>query len=101
MQVSPFNGSNKKDLQILRGFIIKTGDQTWIIRVRYTISQYYTMKLVKGSKNIFATQFSRKSSKINLEQKRGEYVLGEKVKEGYKQYELHATVDKKRFRITI
>ena len=34
---------------------------------------------------------SRKSSKL-IGAKESEKILGEKVKEGYKQYELHATV---------
>ena len=58
--------------------------------VRYTISQSLYNKLVKEQEYYLQLNF-RKSSKL-IGAKESEIILGEKVKEGYKQYELHATV---------
>ncbi len=90
MQVSPLTEVTKKDLQIT-AFHIKTGDQNVNYTVRYTISQSLYNKLVKEQEYYLQLNFPEKVQKL-IRAKESEMILGEKVKEGYKQYELHATV---------
>ncbi len=90
MQVSPLTEVTKKDLQIT-AFHIKTGDQNVNYTVRYTISQSLYNKLVKEQEYYLQLNFPEKVQKL-IGAKESEMILGEKVKEGYKQYELHATV---------
>lgn len=90
MQVSPLTEVTKKDLQIT-AFHIKTGDQNVNYTVRYTISQSLYNKLVKEQEYYLQLNFPEKVQKL-IGAKESEIILGEKVKEGYKQYELHATV---------
>lgn len=59
--------------------------------VRYTISQSLYNKLVKEQEYYLQLNFPEKVQKL-IGAKESEMTLGEKVKEGYKQYELHATV---------
>ncbi|EKS8352447.1 MULTISPECIES: hypothetical protein [Bacillus] len=90
MQVSPLTEVTKKDLQIT-AFHIKIGDQNVNYTVRYTISQSLYNKLVKEQEYYLQLNFPEKVQKL-IGAKESEMILGEKVKEGYKQYELHATV---------
>lgn len=90
MQVGPLTEVTKKDLQIT-AFHIKAGDQNVNYMVRYTISQSLYNKLVKEQEYYLQLTFPEKVQKL-IGAKESEMILGEKVKEGYKQYELHATV---------
>ena len=59
--------------------------------VRYTISQSLYNKLEKEQEYYLQVIFPEKVQKLIGAKESGK-ILGEKVKEGYKQYELHATV---------
>ncbi|PEP17595.1 hypothetical protein [Bacillus wiedmannii] len=90
MQVGPLTEVTKKDLQIT-AFHIKAGDQKVNYTVRYTISQSLYNKLEKEQEYYLQVVFPEKVQKL-IGAKESEKISGEKVKEGYKQYELHATV---------
>ena len=75
----------------ITAFHIKAGDQKVNYTVRYTISQSLYNKLEKEQKYYLQVIFPEKVQKL-IGAKESEKILGEKVKEGYKQYELHATV---------
>lgn len=90
IQVGPLTEVTKKDLQIT-AFHIKAGDQKVNYTVRYTISQSLYNKLEKEQEYYLQVIFPEKVQKL-IGAKESEKILGEKVKEGYKQYELHATV---------
>ncbi|OTX97174.1 hypothetical protein BK729_19250 [Bacillus thuringiensis serovar wratislaviensis] len=90
MQVGPLTDVTKKDLQIT-AFHIKAGDQKVNYTVRYTISQSLYNKLEKEQEYYLQVVFPEKVQKL-IGAKESEKISGEKVKEGYKQYELHATV---------
>ncbi|PFB74137.1 hypothetical protein CN286_28110 [Bacillus anthracis] len=92
-QVGPLTEVTKKDLQIT-AFHIKAGDQKVNYTVRYTISQSLYNKLEKEREYYLQVIYPEKVQKL-IGAKEGEEILGEKVKEGYKQYELHATVQVK------
>ncbi|PFB28852.1 hypothetical protein [Bacillus cereus] len=93
MQAGPLTEVTKKDLQIT-AFHIKAGDQKVNYTVRYTISQSLYNKLEKEQEYYLQVIFPEKVQKL-IGAKESEKVLGEKVKEGYKQYELHAIVQVK------
>nr|WP_270342172.1 hypothetical protein [Bacillus mobilis] len=93
MQAGPLTEVTKKDLQIT-AFHIKAGDQKVNYTVRYTISQSLYNKLEKEQEYYLQVIFPEKVQKL-IGAKESEKILGEKVKEGYKQYELHATVQVK------
>lgn len=80
----------KKDLQIT-AFHIKAGDQKMNYTVRYTISQSLYNKLAKEQDYYLQLIFPEKVQKL-IGAKESEMILGGKVKEGYKQYEVQATV---------
>ncbi|OUA08362.1 hypothetical protein BK772_14050 [Bacillus thuringiensis serovar finitimus] len=90
VQVGPLTEVTKKDLQITT-FHIKAGDQKVNYMVRYTISQSLYNKLEKEQEYYLQVIFPEKVQKL-IGAKESEKISGEKVKEGYKQYELHATV---------
>ncbi|HDR6316115.1 TPA: hypothetical protein QCU53_002880 [Bacillus thuringiensis] len=90
MQVGTLTEVTKKDLQIT-AFHIKAGDQKVNYTVRYTISQSLYNKLEKEQEYYLQVVFPEKVQKL-IGAKESEKISGEKVKEGYKQYELHAIV---------
>ncbi|MBE5105492.1 hypothetical protein IGI01_09340 [Bacillus thuringiensis] len=90
MQVGPLTEVTKKDLQIT-AFHIKSGDQKMNYTVRYTISQSLYNKLVKEQEYYLQLIFPEKVQKL-IGAKESEIISAEKVKEGYKQYELNVTV---------
>ncbi|MGE7882439.1 hypothetical protein [Bacillus sp. NPDC094077] len=90
MQVGPLTEVTKKDLQIT-AFHIKSGDQKMNYTVRYTISQSLYNKLVKEQEYYLQLIFPEKIQKL-IGAKESEIISAEKVKEGYKQYELNVTV---------
>ncbi|TCJ83603.1 UNVERIFIED_ORG: hypothetical protein EDC93_102291 [Bacillus cereus] len=92
-QAGPLAEVTKKDLQIT-AFHIKAGDQKVNYTVRYTISQSLYNKLEKEQEYYLQVIFPEKVQKL-IGAKESEKILGEKVKEGYKQYELHAIVQVK------
>ncbi|WP_342718739.1 hypothetical protein AAG068_07285 [Bacillus paramycoides] len=89
-QVAPLTEVTKKDLQIT-AFHIKAEDQKVNYTVRYTISQSLYNKLEKEKEYYLQVIYPEKVQKL-IGAKESEEISGEKVKEGYKQYELHATV---------
>ncbi|MGH1288213.1 hypothetical protein [Bacillus toyonensis] len=90
IQVGPLTEVTKKDLQIT-AFHIKAGDQKMNYKVRYTISQSLYNKLAKEQEYYLQLIFPEKVQKL-IGAKESEIISGEKVKEGYKQYELNVTV---------
>ncbi|GLV64050.1 hypothetical protein Bmyc01_27200 [Bacillus mycoides] len=90
MQVGPLTEITKKDLQIT-AFHIKAGDQKMNYTVRYTISQSLYNKLAKEQEYYLQLIFPEKVQKF-IGAKESEIIAAEKVKEGYKQYELNVTV---------
>ncbi|MFK4331804.1 hypothetical protein ABH955_002458 [Bacillus sp. RC240] len=90
MQVGPLTEITKKDLQIT-AFHIKAGDQKMNYTVRYTISQSLYNKLAKEQEYYLQLIFPEKVQKL-IGAKESEIISAEKVKEGYKQYELNVTV---------
>ncbi len=90
MQVGPLTEVTKKDLQIT-AFHIKAGDQKMNYTVRYTISQSLYNKLAKEQEYYLQLIFPEKVQKV-IGAKESEIISAEKVKEGYKQYELKVTV---------
>ncbi|XLP23551.1 hypothetical protein ACFMB7_06290 [Bacillus toyonensis] len=90
IQVGPLTEVTKKDLQIT-AFHIKAGDQKMNYKVRYTISQSLYNKLAKEQEYYLQLIFPEKVQKL-IGAKESEMISGEKVKEGYKQYELNVTV---------
>ncbi|WP_439875509.1 hypothetical protein ACSLGG_07595 [Bacillus mycoides] len=90
MQVGPLTEVTKKDLQIT-AFHIKAGDQKMNYTVRYTISQSLYNKLAKEQEYYLQLIFPEKVQKL-IGAKESEIISAEKVKEGYKQYELKVTV---------
>lgn len=92
-QVGSLTEITKKDLQIT-AFHIKAGDQKVDYTVRYTISQSLYNKLEKEQEYYLQVIYPEKVQKL-IGAKESKEISGEKVKEGYKQYELHATVQVK------
>ncbi|PFV74981.1 hypothetical protein COL05_24005 [Bacillus sp. AFS059628] len=92
-QVGSLTEVTKKDLQIT-AFHIKAGDQKVDYTVRYTISQSLYNKLEKEQEYYLQVIYPEKVQKL-IGAKESKEISGEKVKEGYKQYELHATVQVK------
>ncbi|MFK4309695.1 hypothetical protein ABH957_004375 [Bacillus sp. RC242] len=90
MQVGPLTEITKKDLQIT-AFHIKAGDQKMNYTVRYTISQSLYNNLAKEQEYYLQLIFPEKVQKL-IGAKESEIISAEKVKEGYKQYELNVTV---------
>ncbi|WP_433771575.1 hypothetical protein [Bacillus wiedmannii] len=90
VQVDPLTEVTKKDLQIT-AFHIKAGDQKVNYKVRYTISQSLYNKLVKEQEYYLQLIFPEKVQKL-IGAKESEIISAEKVKEGYKQYELNVSV---------
>jgi len=90
MQVGPLTEITKKDLQIT-AFHIKAGEQKMNYKVRYTISQSLYNKLAKEQEYYLQLIFPEKVQKL-IGAKESEIISAEKVKEGYKQYELNVTV---------
>lgn len=90
IQVDPLTEVTEKDLQIT-AFHIKAGDQKMNYKVRYTISQSLYNKLAKEQEYYLQLIFPEKVQKL-IRAKESEMISGEKVKEGYKQYELNVTV---------
>ncbi|EEL88789.1 TPA: hypothetical protein ACGW7B_005141 [Bacillus nitratireducens] len=90
MQVGPLTEVTKKDWQIT-AFHIKAGDQKMNYTVRYTISQSLYNKLAKEQEYYLQLIFPEKVQKL-IGAKESEIIPAEKVKEGYKQYELKVTV---------
>lgn len=90
MQVGPLTEVTKKDWQIT-AFHIKAGDQKMNYIVRYTISQSLYNKLAKEQEYYLQLIFPEKVQKL-IGAKESEIIPAEKVKEGYKQYELKVTV---------
>ncbi|WP_141543660.1 hypothetical protein [Bacillus toyonensis] len=90
IQVDPLTEVTKKDLQIT-AFHIKAGDQKMNYKVRYTISQSLYNKLAQEQEYYLQLIFPEKVQKL-IGAKESEMISGEKVKEGYKQYELNVTV---------
>jgi len=90
MQVGPLTEITKKDLQIT-AFHIKAGDQKMNYKVRYKISQSLYNKLAKEQEYYLQLIFPEKVQKL-IGAKESEIISAEKVKEGYKQYELNVTV---------
>ncbi|OQR55751.1 ribosomal protein L5 domain protein [Bacillus sp. CDB3] len=90
MQVGPLTEVTKKDLQIT-AFHIKAGDQKMNYTVRYTISQSLYNKLAKEQEYYLQLIYPEKVQKL-IGAKESEIISAEKVKEGYKQYELKVTV---------
>ncbi|MFS8350971.1 hypothetical protein ABHN12_07115 [Bacillus nitratireducens] len=90
MQVGPLTEVTKKDWQIT-AFHIKAGDQKMNYTVRYTISQSLYNKLAKEQEYYLQLIFPEKVQKL-IGAKESEIIPVEKVKEGYKQYELKVTV---------
>ena len=62
--------------------------------VRYKISTITIQQVREGTRILFAGHFPEKVQKLMGAKESGKF-SGEKVKEGYKQYELHATVQVK------
>jgi len=92
-QVGSLTEVTKKDLQIT-AFHIKAEDQKVDYTVRYTISQSLYNKLEKEQEYYLQVIYPEKVQKL-IGAKESKEISGEKVKEGYKQYELHATVQVK------
>lgn len=90
MQVGTLTEVTKKDMQIT-AFHIKAGDQKMNYTVRYTISQSLYNKLAKEQEYYLQLIFPEKVQKL-IGAKESEIISAEKVKEGYKQYELNVTV---------
>ncbi|HDR7848106.1 TPA: hypothetical protein QCY30_002795 [Bacillus toyonensis] len=90
IQVDTLTEVTKKDLQIT-AFHIKAGDQKMNYKVRYTISQSLYNKLAQEQEYYLQLIFPEKVQKL-IGAKESEMISGEKVKEGYKQYELNVTV---------
>ncbi|OKO55391.1 ribosomal protein L5 domain protein [Bacillus toyonensis] len=90
IQVDSLTEVTKKDLQIT-AFHIKAGDQKMNYKVRYTISQSLYSKLAQEQEYYLQLIFPEKVQKL-IGAKESEMISGEKVKEGYKQYELNVTV---------
>ncbi|PEA74533.1 hypothetical protein COO00_01000 [Bacillus toyonensis] len=90
IQVDSLTEVTKKDLQIT-AFHIKAGDQKMNYKVRYTISQSLYNKLAQEQEYYLQLIFPEKVQKL-IGAKESEMISGEKVKEGYKQYELNVTV---------
>lgn len=75
----------------ITAFHIKAGDQKMNYTVRYTISQSLYNKLAKEQEYYLQLIFPEKVQKL-IGAKESEIISAEKVKEGYKQYELNVTV---------
>ncbi|PHA03673.1 hypothetical protein COE51_00750 [Bacillus pseudomycoides] len=86
-QQSPITEITKKDLQITR-FHIKTKENTVHYTVYYTISDALYKKLEKEKNYYFQLHFPPKVQKI-INKEKSDFIQGEIVKEGYKQYEVN------------
>ncbi|MGG0726967.1 hypothetical protein [Bacillus paramycoides] len=80
----------KKDMQIT-AFHIKADEQKINYKVRYTISQSLYNKLEKEQEYYLQLIFPEKVQKL-VGAKESKIISAEKVKEGYKQYEVNITV---------
>lgn len=80
----------KKDMQIT-AFHIKADEQKMNYTVRYTISQSLYNKLKKEQEYYLQLIFPEKVQKL-VGAKESKIISAEKVKEGYRQYELNVTI---------